>query len=312
MARKRKGVPISGWLAIDKPLGMSSSQVVGKVRRILNAQKAGHGGTLDPLATGILPIALGEATKTSAWVMDGRKAYEFTVKLGEATTTEDTEGDVIETSDHRPSADEIKALLPQFTGDIDQVPPRYSALKIDGQRAYKLARDGQEVEMKSRRVTIYSIELIDMPDADHAAFLVHCGKGTYVRSLGRDIAKAAGSCGHISLLRRVVCGPFNESNAISLGKLEDSVHIAPQSDYLLPIETALDDVPALALTEDEENQIRHGQPITPSDPALKALAPTGSIDLVLAQREGHLIALSTVENGILRSLRVINRDVDEE
>ncbi|OFX13120.1 MAG: tRNA pseudouridine(55) synthase TruB, partial [Alphaproteobacteria bacterium RIFOXYD12_FULL_60_8] len=235
MARNRNGLPISGWIVLDKPLGLSSAQALSKVQRLLNAKKAGHGGTLDPLATGVLALAFGKATKTTAYVMDGLKEYRFTVTFGQATSTEDGEGEVIETSSVRPSTEEVERLLPGFVGDIAQTPPAFSALKVNGQRAYKLAREGLAPEMKSRIVRIEDVRLVSRPDPDHAEFLVRCGKGTYVRSLGRDIAKAAGTCGHISALRRTVCGPFAEANAFSLEKLEELVHIAPQSMYLLPI-----------------------------------------------------------------------------
>jgi len=215
MARKRRGNPVHGWVVLDKPLGLSSTQAVGKVRRLFQAQKAGHGGTLDPLATGILPIALGEATKTMPYMVDGVKGYQFTLTFGENTDTWDAEGAVTARSDVRPSKNEILGALPQFIGDIEQVPPRYSAIKVDGKRSYDLARSGEVVELKSRQVTVDSFELIEM-DADSATFDVACGKGTYIRSLARDLAAALGTCGHVTMLRRTRVGPFTLEQSFSL------------------------------------------------------------------------------------------------
>ena len=210
MGRRRTGTPIHGWLIIDKPLGRSSAQVVAAVRRITGAAKAGHGGTLDPLATGVLPIALGEATKTVSYVMDGSKAYRFTLRFGEARTTDDREGAVTETSPARPTDAEIRAVLPRFTGLIEQVPPAFSALKVDGVRAYRLARAEEAVALAPRQVRIDRLELIARPDADTAEFLVRSGKGAYMRSLARDIARALGTVGHVAALRRTAVGPFRE------------------------------------------------------------------------------------------------------
>src|SRR5262249_44748996 len=206
-ARGQRG---GGWVVRDKPLGMGSTQAVGKVRWLFQAEKAGHGGTLDPLATGVLPIALGEATKTVPFVMDGRKEYRFTLRFGEARSTEDAEGAVTANSDVRPSDEAIRAALPRFLGTIEQMPPAFSALKIDGKRAYDLARAGETVELKPRQVTIERLEFLARPDVDHADFVVACGKGTYIRSLGRDLALALGTVGHLSALRRTVAGPFTE------------------------------------------------------------------------------------------------------
>ena len=258
MARVKKGVPIHGWLVIDKPLGLSSSSVVGIVKRELNAQKAGHAGTLDPLASGVLPIALGEATKTVSFVMNGAKAYRFSVKWGIATNTDDGEGEVIETSDKRPSAEEIEKALPQFIGHISQVPPAYSAIKIGGQRAYKLARGGEMVEMAPREVIIDDFKLVFVPDSDSATFEVSCQKGTYIRALARDLALSLGTCGHVSYLRRIKSGPFVEKDAILLDSLGSLGHSAALETGLTPIKTALDDIPALALTETEAGLMHQG------------------------------------------------------
>ncbi|MBL4692162.1 MAG: tRNA pseudouridine(55) synthase TruB, partial [Magnetovibrio sp.] len=220
MARRKKGQPIHGWLIIDKPKGMSSSQVVGKVKWLMDARKAGHGGTLDPLATGLLPIALGEATKTVNFVLDGDKAYRCWLRFGSSTTTDDVEGEVVDTSDVCPTAADIQAVLPEFLGEIDQVPPVYSAIKIDGQRAYKRARADEDVEMPVRTVRIESVTLVEMAEPNLAVIDVCCGKGTYIRALARDLALRLGSVGHVHDLRRTVAGRFDESQAISLDSLE--------------------------------------------------------------------------------------------
>lgn len=307
MARKRRGRPVHGWVIIDKPLGLSSNAVVGRVRRTLDAQKAGHGGTLDPLATGVLPIALGEATKTMSYVMDGHKAYRFTVGWGQSTNTDDGEGDVVETNDGRPSQKEIVAVLPQYRGDISQVPPAFSAIKIDGKRAYAMARADEKVELDARTVTVHDLQLIRLIDDDNAEFEMVCGKGTYVRSLGRDLARSLGTVGHIKTLRRTKVGPFSESSAISLDSLESLGHIAPDSDPILPIETVLDDIPALALTEEEARKLKQGQAVS----VLPVLSRTPEIDIcqgdtVSALSEGRLVALAEIKGGEIRPFRVMN------
>jgi tRNA pseudouridine55 synthase len=307
MGRRRKGLPINGWIAIDKPLGMTSTSVVTQVRRAFDAAKAGHGGTLDPLATGILPIALGEATKTVSYVMDGAKTYHLRVRWGEARSTDDGEGEVVATSDRRPTRAEIEAALPRFIGEIEQVPPQFSAVKVAGQRAYDLARDGETVELKPRRIRIDSFKLLGAPDADHADFEVGSGKGAYMRSLARDLAIALGTVGHIALLRRTRCGPFTESEAISLDKLGQLVHSAASANCLLPVETALDDIPALALTEAEARRLQSGQSVSllrmaARDP-LAFCPPDGT---VRAMAEGRLVALARIDGGEVRPVRVLN------
>ncbi len=306
MARKRRGDPINGWLAIDKPLGMTSTDVVTKVRRLTNAAKVGHGGTLDPLATGVLPIALGEATKTVAFVMDGAKTYRWRVTWGEARSTDDGEGSVVATSDKRPSIDEIEAALPAFIGEIEQVPPIYSAVKIGGQRAYDLARADQPVELKSRIVRIDRFSLVEATE-QAATFEVGCGKGAYIRSLARDLALALGTVGYVSLLRRTSCGPFNENNAISLDMLEDFGHSAASANLVLPVETALDDIPALALTEDEARRLQNGQSL--SVLRLAARNPQATISAgttVRAMAAERLVALARIDGVELRPIRVLN------
>lgn len=307
MARKRSGLPISGWLAIDKPQGMTSTTVVSRVRRITGAAKAGHGGTLDPMATGVLPIALGEATKTVAYVMDGAKSYTFRIRWGQATDTDDAEGQVTGESDSRPDAAAIERALAAFQGEIQQVPPRYSAIKIAGQRAYALARDGEEVDLKARVVRIDAFSLTEMVDADHADFAVRSGKGAYMRSLARDLAAALGTLGHLCRLRRTSCGPFHEAEAISLDKLEQLVHGAASANYLLPVETALDDIPALALTEAEARRLQSGQAVSLLRLAGRAPLPQLSPDMtVRAMAEGRLVALARIEAGEVRPVRVLN------
>ena len=307
MGRKRRGTPIHGWLVIDKPKGLTSNAVVGRVKRITNAAKVGHGGTLDPLATGLLPLALGEATKTVSYVMDGAKEYRFTIRWGEARTTDDAEGAVMEASDIRPAEAQILAILDDFIGDIEQVPPAFSAIKIKGERAYKLARADRPPEMKPRTIRIQALKLRDMPDADHASFHVVSGKGAYMRALARDMALALGTFGHISDLRRVAVGPFKEKDAISLDKLESLGHSAPLSEHLLPVETVLDDIPALALTETEARRLRRGQAVPVLPVANRApFKNIGQGDVVCAMAEGRLVALAKIKGGEIRPFRVMN------
>ena len=295
--RRNKGLPIHGWLVIDKPLGMSSAKVVAEIKKATNAAKVGHGGTLDPLATGLLPVALGEATKTSAWAMDGSKTYTFVVRWGQSTSTDDSEGDVVATSDVRPSTDEIEAALESFVGDIEQMPPAYSALKVDGERAYKKARRGEDVELKSRIVSIYGLKVLQFIDSDHTEFEAECGKGTYIRSLGRDLARHLGTEGHIDVLRRTKVGPFAINQAISLDKIKELSHNCALNSYLLPVETALADIPALPLTGPQAERLHHGQTVRVLD------APDGPC---LAMADGKAIALAHVENGEVRPQRVFN------
>jgi tRNA pseudouridine55 synthase len=297
---KREKQKIDGWVVLDKPVGIGSTQAVGRVRRLFNAEKAGHGGTLDPLASGVLPIALGEATKTVPFVMDGAKEYRFTICFGEARSTEDAEGEVTASSDVRPTDEAIRAALPGFVGEIEQVPPAFSALKIGGKRAYDLARAGETVDLKARRVRIDRLELLARPDANHADFRVACGKGTYIRSLGRDLAQALGTVGYLSFLRRTAAGPFREEAAISLSKLEALGHIPPLLGALAPVATALDDIPALALTETQANRLRQGQPID-----LTRDAPTSGA-VYRAEQEGRLVALVRLDGVTLRPVRVFN------
>ena len=308
MARRRGGRPIHGWIAIDKPSGMSSAHVVARVRRITGAAKAGHGGTLDPLATGVLPVALGEATKTASWAMTGDKTYRFTLRWGESRDTDDAEGEVIGTSDIRPAEAGLRAMLDRFTGDIAQRPPRYSAIKLDGRRSYALARAGADPEPPERVVTVRALDLVGMPDGDRAVFEMRCGKGTYVRSLARDLALALGTVGHAEEIRRLAVGPFTEADSIPLDILETLVHSAPAQDYLLPIEAALDDIPAVPVSDSQASLLRHGQPVRISarERGVVAAESVAEGDTVIAMANGMLVALARIEGGAIRPTRVIN------
>lgn len=296
MARKTKGLPLNGWLVIDKPAGLSSAAVVAKVKRLTNARKVGHAGTLDPIATGVLPLALGEATKLTAYAMGNRKAYQFTVVWGEARDSDDSEGAVVDTSDIRPDAEDIEAALPDFIGEIDQRPPAFSAIKVDGQRAYELARRGEAPEMAARRVTIYEYRLLSA-GSDHAALEVVCGKGTYVRALARDLAIRLGTCGYLSALRRTCVGSFDLTSAFSLDKLNELVHSAAPENWLLPLEAPLDDIPAVAVMEGEAKRLRLGQAIR---------VPRQGDGEVLIKASGRAVGLGLLRAGELQPKRVFN------
>ena len=300
--RKPKGRPIDGWLIIDKPTGIGSTDVVNRVKRAYDAQKAGHGGTLDPLATGLLPIAFGHATKTVPYVMDGTKVYHFTLAFGEARDSDDSDGAVIETSDTRPTDEEIRAALPPFTGDIMQVPPIYSAIKVNGERAYDLARDGQVVELEARPARVDRFELIGRPSADLAVFEVQSGKGVYMRSLARDLDDL-----YAYLAMRLSVGPFTEAHAVTLDKIVVTGDTLPPSlDLLLPLTTALADIPALAVTEAEAARLNFGQAISlvelmgrvPSE-----ASPDGG--LVRAMAAERFVGLCRLEEGMMRPERLM-------
>ncbi len=260
MARKRKGRDISGWLVVDKPAGISSNAVVNKVRWAFDAKKAGHAGTLDPEATGVLAVALGEATKTVPFVTDALKAYVFTVRFGQATNTDDAEGEVIATSDARPTDDEIKDALIGFVGDIMQVPPQFSAVKIDGERAYKRARDGEAMEIEPRPLWVEELVLVDRPDADTAVLEMTCGKGGYVRAIARDLGEALGCHGHVTQLRRIWSGPFEADAGLTYERIEAMARTPELDAYLLPLETGLEDVPELRTTPEGAARLRNGNP----------------------------------------------------
>lgn len=307
MGRKRKGLPISGWINLEKPAGMTSSACVNAVRRATGAAKLGHAGTLDPSATGILPIALGEATKTMPYVTDSSKRYAFTVHWGARTTTDDADGDIVETSDVRPDRAAIEAALPGFIGAIEQVPPAFSAIKIDGARAYTKARAGEDFELASRVIDVHAFELLEILDSDRARFTVTSGKGAYMRALARDLAVALGTCGHLSDLRRMAVGPFDESAAISLEKLEQLGHSAAASPILLPVETALDGIPALALSEREAGMLRNGQAVPILRPQDKErIASAGDDGIVLVLEATTPVALVRIDGIQVRPVRVLN------
>ncbi|MDD3371308.1 MAG: tRNA pseudouridine(55) synthase TruB [Alphaproteobacteria bacterium] len=261
MAHSDLHIPVHGWLALDKPLGLTSTQALGRARRLLAGKKAGHGGTLDPLATGLLPLAFGEATKLIPYVMDGSKEYEFTVRWGENRSTCDSEGNVTARSEARPDEAQIRAVLPSFIGDIMQKPPAFSAIKVQGERAYDLARAGKTVDLAPREVRIETIELLGIPDADHASFRVLCGKGVYVRALARDFAAALGTFGYVSALRRTRVGPFGIENAVSMADLERLSAKNAAKEALLPIKAALGAIPTLVLTPNEAHSLKMGQKI---------------------------------------------------
>jgi tRNA pseudouridine55 synthase len=305
MARRRKGLPVHGWLIFDKPQGMTSTQAVSRVKRLYDATKAGHAGTLDPLATGVLPIALGEATKTVPFVVEGSKDYRFTVQFGAETDTDDAEGSVVATSEVRATRAEIEAALPHFTGEIIQVPPRFSALKVAGARAYDLAREKEKFELAPRRVSIARLELIAHPDQDHGVIEASCGKGTYVRALARDLGRELGSLGHVEALRRTRVGTFGEERAVSLATLEQ-LGEGPDgrealAGVLLPVETALHDIPALAITGSDAARLRRGQPVLLRGRDAPILNGT-----VYATSRGTLVALGEVSEGELKPRRIFN------
>lgn len=308
MGRRKKGLVVNGWVCLDKPFELGSTDAVSKVRRLFDAQKAGHAGTLDPLASGILPIALGEATKTVPFMMEAEKVYRFTINWGVSTDSVDREGEIIARSDVRPTAEAVRAVLPTFVGEIDQTPPRFSAIKVDGQRAYDLAREGADFELESRRVTIYEAEVTDAPDADHVELTIRTGKGVYVRSLARDLAVMLGAEGHVSALRRERVGPFSVENSVTLDFLTDLVHRDAALEGLLPVATALDDIPELAVTDQDAFSLRQGRPIVllPRQvETLKSRLRDGS-RIVSAFQGQTLVALGQMRAGRLEPDRVFN------
>ena len=305
--RKRRGRVVNGWLIVDKPSGMTSTTVVNRVKHLYDAAKAGHSGTLDPLATGLLPIAFGEATKTVPYVMDGLKTYRFTLRLGQRTETDDAEGDVVEESDVRPSEEDIRAALPQFIGNIQQTPPIYSAIKVNGERAYDLARANKPVVLQPRPIYIEDFQLIGYTDSDHADFLVISGKGAYMRSLARDLAQVVGTEGHISALRRLKVGPFTENDAISLDELDSIGQIVALEQRLLPVAAALDDIPALRLTGIEASRLKNGQTVSLLRKVdLQRIADFIDGDTVLATGQDGPIALVRYMAGEVQPIRLLN------
>jgi len=308
MGKRTKGIELDGWLIVDKPLGVGSTDIVYRARRAFDARKAGHAGTLDPLASGVLPIAFGRATKTIPYIMDATKRYRFTLNFGESRTTDDREGEVLARSDRRPTDEAIRAVLPDLTGDVMQVPPVYSALKVGGQRAYDLARAGKPPELPPRPARIDRIVMVERPDADHAVFEVQSGKGVYMRSLARDIALACGAVGHISVLRRTKCGPFTEGDAITLDKVTQNVDNAPASPALLrPAATALDDIPALAVTDAEARALSYGQALD-LDLFFDRLPVGCGVDsstVMRAMNGEHVMGLCRAVEGRLKTVRLL-------
>ncbi len=305
--RRQRGRPLDGWLIVDKPRGLTSTDVVNRVRRAFDAQKAGHGGTLDPLATGLLPIAFGAATKTVPYVMDGTKLYRFTLRMGEARDTDDADGEVTGRSDVRPDDAAIVAALPSFRGEIMQVPPAYSAIKVGGERAYDMAREGRAPVLEPRPARVDRFELVERVDSDTAVFEVQSGKGVYMRSLARDLALACGTVGHVAALRRLRVGPFTEAQAIPLDKLQRAEDTPPVSpDFLLPVATALADIPALALTEAEASGLSHGQAIslvTLMGRIPRTADPAGG--LARAMAGSRVLGLCRLEDGWLKPERLL-------
>ena len=307
--RCKKGRALSGWVNFDKPLDMGSTRAVGKIRRLFDAQKAGHAGTLDPLASGILPIALGEATKTVSFLQDAGKSYEVVVAFGSQTTTDDAEGEIMEASDTRPDAAAVAAALEHFTGLIEQVPPQFSAIRKDGQRAYKLARTGKKIDLAPRQVQIDSIILLEAQDEAHMRLKVECGKGVYIRSLARDLGLFLGTFAHVSALRRTRVGGFDEKTALGLEKLTALGHsareLAALDACLLPLETALNDISALALSDDAASSIKQGQAISPSLPPILANQESGAV-LLTHNDKALAIAQWDERDSLLKPRRVFN------
>ena len=297
--RKKKGRPISGWVILDKPVGIGSTQCVSKIKWLYQAAKAGHAGTLDPLASGMLPLALGEATRTVPYIMDGQKTYRFIVTWGAETNTDDLAGEVTQKSDERPSKEEILALLPNYIGEISQVPPQFSAVKIDGERAYKRARDGEEMEIKSRIVQIETLELVESTD-DTATFEVLCGKGTYVRALARDMGRDLKCYGHITELRRTSVAPFLEEDLIPLEKLiEMEGEIEKLDGELFTTGTALDDIVEVPVTKEQVHRLRLGNSIV-----LRGRDAIAQADEAFASNGDELIAIGEVDKGQFKPKRV--------
>lgn len=312
--RKKKGRPVSGWVILDKPKGMGSTEAVSKIKWLFNAEKAGHAGTLDPLASGMLPIALGEATKTVPYVMDGTKVYQFNVAWGEERNTDDLEGEVTKTSDKRPTKEEILAVLPEYVGVIMQTPPQFSAIKINGNRAYDLAREGEKIEIPAREVEIDSLELINITKEGHAVFEIECGKGTYVRSLARDIGRKLGCYGYIAELRRIEVSPFTEDDFVELSELE---RVAPEKgepdqdgnlpvrdfsaldDLLIETGAALEFLPQYPLSDDQAHRVKMGNPVI-----LRGRDAPVDEDEVCVTQKGKLLAIGMIEKGQFKPKRV--------
>jgi len=302
VSRKHKGRPVSGWLCLDKAIGLTSTGAVGSIKRLFGAAKVGHAGTLDPLASGVLPIALGDATRTVPFVQDGRKVYRFTVRWGQETDTDDADGTVVATSDERPDAQAIRDLLPGFTGEIMQRPPAFSAIKVEGQRAYDLAREGEAVVLEERPVTIHRLDLVETPDPDHAVFETECGKGTYVRALARDLGRLLGCRGHVVALRRMVVGPFDAEHAVTLDELiaaREEGDATGLDRFLMPVAVALSELPEIALGPNDAARIGRGQAVL-----LRGNRAPLSAPAAYASHAGRAIALGEISKGQFHPTRV--------
>ncbi len=302
MARVKKGRPVSGWLVVDKPAGVTSTAVVNKVKWALSAQKAGHAGTLDPAATGVLAVALGEATKTVPYITDALKCYRFVVTFGAATTTDDAEGEVVETRPERPSDAQIAAALPAFRGDILQVPPQFSAVKVEGERAYDLAREGVEMDLVARPLWVERLEVIARPDTDHVELEMVCGKGGYVRSIARDLGRALGCLGHVQWLRREWSGPFRASDGLSMDDIERMAKSDALDGHLKPLELGLADLPQLPATPEGAVRLKNGNP----GMVISSTAQYG--DEAWASYHGKPVAVGIYKAGELHPSRVFNLD----
>lgn len=310
MARRKRGRAVNGWLVLDKPRGMTSTHAVNVVKRLFDARKAGHAGTLDPLATGVLPIAFGEATKTMNYAVDSHKGYAFAVRWGRETTTDDAEGEVVETATARPTVADIETVLPQFIGEISQVPPRFSAIKIDGQRAYDLARDGQEVEIAARVVNVDDLRLTDVPDDDHAVFAADCGKGTYVRAIARDMGRKIGCFGHIVQLRRTRVGAFSLDESVELAAIEEAAEAMADGEdvptalarmFIQPVASALRELDELRLGPNDVGRVKRGQPVI-----IRGRDVPVAQDAVYATSKGEVVALGEISQGSFVPTRVFN------
>ena len=302
-ATRSKRATINGWLILDKPAGLTSTAALNKVKRLLNARKAGHAGTLDPLATGVLPIAFGEATKTVPYVVDSLKSYRFTVRWGAETTTDDSEGETVEQSAERPCRADIEAELDAFRGEIEQTPPRFSAVKVEGARAYDLARDGEAFELRSRLVKVDRLDVVDMPDADTSVFEADCGKGTYVRAIARDLGRALGCYGHICALERTRVGGFRVEEAVTLEDIEAAAEQEPGAlqALLAPVHTALTDMPEIRLSQQDAARVRRGQPVL-----LRGRDAPVLDEMVFATSRSTLVAVGEVAQGEFTPVRVFN------
>ena len=307
--KKKNRNAINGWLVLDKPYGITSNDALGKLKRILHPEKVGHAGTLDPRATGCLPIAFGEATKTVPFVMDGRKVYRFEVTWGAETITDDTEGEVVATSDNRPTAADIQSVLGEFTGTIMQVPPIFSAIKVDGARAYDLARDGEQVELEARPIDVHRLSLVECPDENRAVLEAECGKGTYVRALARDIARRLDTCGHVTELRRLLVGPFGEEDMVDLdelieaaGELEEGEPIdGLVEEFILPVRDAMDEIEEILVSDEDAGKIRRGMAVL-----LRGRSAPLNCELAFASYGGVPVAFGSVEKGRFQPSRVFN------